>query len=284
MEAIELRNEVLSMRLLPECGGKIESLRSVMTGREWLWSNPYLPLRHPVYGESYVENLDTGGWDEIFPSVKPCRLSLESGETLAIPDHGELVSLPWKVEERAVGLARLSCEGRAWPYRFERRIELTEEGFTARYELENRHPRLALPWLWCAHPLMALEPGMTVSWRAPDGVAMDSFRIPDCAAAGFQPSAKKRFVTGAASVSLASPDGREAFTLAYDAEDIPALAFWANFLGWTGARTPPLFNLGIEPASGPWDALDAALAAGAGAHRLLRGGETCSWKLNLWIR
>ena len=91
---IRLENDLLSLEILPEIGGKISSLFDKSSKREWLWTHPSLQRRPPVYGESYVENLDSGGWDEIFPSVSPCRL--EDGTR--IPDHGDLVFVPASFE------------------------------------------------------------------------------------------------------------------------------------------------------------------------------------------
>ena len=83
MEPIRLVNESLSLEILPSVGGKISSIFDKSSGQEWLWTNPWLPLRQPVYGESYVGSLDFGGWDEIFPSVDPCRIPTPGGEAMA---------------------------------------------------------------------------------------------------------------------------------------------------------------------------------------------------------
>ncbi len=279
MESIQLGHEILAIRILPECGGKIESLRSIKSGREWLWRNPYLPMRRPAYGESYIEKLDFGGWDEIFPSVSPCNLTLENGETISIPDHGDLVSLPWTVEKRDSNSARLSCVGRSWPFRFERRIALAGDGFTATYSLKNNHPNQSLPWLWCAHPLIAIEPGMAIRWTGIDGREAGSSTVPDPSVSGFTPSAQKRFVTGAAEVSIADPSGAESLRFAFRPDQIPVLGFWINYLGWTGSSTPNLFNLGVEPATAAFDGLDEAIAVNQ--HRILGANESCEWSLEV---
>ena len=88
MNRLHLFNEALSLEILPVVGGKIASLFDKANGQEWLWTNPWLSLRDPAYGESYVGELDFGGWDEIFPSVDPCRISTPNGEAL-VPDHGD---------------------------------------------------------------------------------------------------------------------------------------------------------------------------------------------------
>ena len=45
MNSISLANESLSLEILPSVGGKISSLIDRSSGQEWLWTNPWLPLR-----------------------------------------------------------------------------------------------------------------------------------------------------------------------------------------------------------------------------------------------
>ncbi|MEN8172470.1 MAG: hypothetical protein ABFS03_06270, partial [Chloroflexota bacterium] len=48
LEVVGVNTGALSLGLIPELGGKINSLKDLRTGREWLWSNPRLsfkPLR-----------------------------------------------------------------------------------------------------------------------------------------------------------------------------------------------------------------------------------------------
>ena len=52
MNRIRIAGAGMELEVLPEIGGKIASLRSVTTGREWLWLNPHLPSLAPGTGES----------------------------------------------------------------------------------------------------------------------------------------------------------------------------------------------------------------------------------------
>ncbi|RPH61827.1 MAG: DUF5107 domain-containing protein, partial [Chloroflexi bacterium] len=72
-ETIQVRTGLLELSIVPGLGGKINSLRDVRTGREWLWRNPRLPYKRLPHGSSYVAEADTGGWDECFPSVSACE-------------------------------------------------------------------------------------------------------------------------------------------------------------------------------------------------------------------
>ncbi len=267
------------MDVLPACGGKIQSIRSLDTGREWLWHNPHLPLRQPVYGESYIEGIDFGGWDEIFPSVDPCVLELAHGEIVSVPDHGDLVSLPWKVEECSEYNLRLSVEGRCFPFRFTRTLSVAESGIDLFYELTSEG-QVPMPWLWCAHPLFRLEPGMEVCWQGRDGQDIEGVTIPDPSAPDFLPLAEKIFTESGVATSVEiRPSGGEVLRLDFDPEENPFLGLWVNFSAWSGCGSESYFNLGIEPSTAPCDALPEARYAKL--HRSLNPGERRHWTLRL---
>src|SRR5882724_2414082 len=71
-ETVVVDTGLLSLSLIPELGGKINSLRDRRTGREWLWRNPRQVYQRAPAGSAYVAVADTGGWDECLPTVAPC--------------------------------------------------------------------------------------------------------------------------------------------------------------------------------------------------------------------
>jgi len=131
MHKIILQNHRLSLTVLPELGGKISSLFDKENERECFWLNPHLPMAAPEYGDSYIEKLDSGGWDEIFPAVEPCTLV----EKFTIPDHGDLVQLPWEVISQDEGSVTMRVITRAYPTSFERRISLDDNVVKMEYTL-----------------------------------------------------------------------------------------------------------------------------------------------------
>ena len=117
----------LSLSLIPALGGKINSLRDLHSGREWLWRNPRMPYQVAELNSSYVAVADTGGWDECFPTVAPCAYPSAPWAGASLPDHGEL----WgqvpalEVSEGADWVKlRTIWQGAALPYRFERQVHL----------------------------------------------------------------------------------------------------------------------------------------------------------------
>ncbi len=294
--AIVLRNDFIELEVSPELGGKISRLCDRRSGRDWLWKNPHLPMRPPQYGESYVENIDSGGWDEIFPSVSPSKAG-----GFDIPDHGDLVGLPWEVIEQSDKMLFLGCDTRFAHCRFERRITLDGEKLRFDYRLENRSDKI-LPWLWCAHPLIALEPGMklllppliAMELKGGVGVKPEKFFwpeakkskrrldvVPDPSSPDFRPFAAKIF-TGFAEAeefTLIAPDRRSALIFAWDSRQVPYLGLWLNCRGWSGCGSAPYFNLGIEPTNAPFDDLADAIADDSSGW--IPAGETRQWSLEV---
>ena len=295
---IEIANEFLKLAIVPEAGCKITGLQSVKTGRQWLWANPFLPVAAPVYGASYVEQLDSGGWDEIFPSVAPDHTG-----GLSIPDHGDLAQLPWQVLSQSATRLAAAVTTRFAPVRFTRTLTLEGNRLQADYRMENQGEK-SVPYLWCAHPLIALEPGMRIelpqgttmridggvgvaagtsfAWpHAPGLPALD--RVPDPGQAGFAPFAGKMFTAQNAvdTVAIATADGSEKLRLSWDRQSAPHLGLWLNCRGWSGCGSAPYFNLGVEPATAPFDALSAAVQDGSG--RLFAPGASAAWSLTVTL-
>ena len=156
MKKLHIENDWLRLTLLPEVGGKISSLHHKHGGRQWLWANPHLPHNLPSYGASYTSLMDSGGWDEIFPSV-----AASSFAGLAIPDHGDLVGLPWLVDDFGAAHVTMSTRTRFADCHFQRELRLDGETLCVTYRLHNRS-KVVIPYLWCAHPLIALEAGMRI--------------------------------------------------------------------------------------------------------------------------
>jgi len=165
-ELVAIDTGPLSLSLLPELGGKLTSLRDARTGREWLWRNPRIGYERVPYGASYVQVADTGGWDECFPTVAPCDYPSAPWQGAHLQDHGELWSQPTLFEllggGREVGLYT-RWEGVMLPYSSERTITLSAGSARIRFEYAvHSHADAPLQFIWSAHPLLAIEPGMSL--------------------------------------------------------------------------------------------------------------------------
>ena len=311
-ESIRLANSRLSVAVLPEVGGKICQLRNLATGRDWLWRNPHIPLRHPAPGLDYDRDLDSGGWDEILFSVKSCHIHMPKGQRLSIGDHGNAVDRAWRVIEKGVGgtgeaICTLEATGRSPDFKLHRKIALhaMQPSVKITYHLFNTGQQ-PWPWLWCAHPLLAVEHGMRIGLCAGQemllpgderGVEASTRGWPElCAANGElidlegvyanedrpEGFCQKVFVRSTGQASIYAPDGSERLEFSFDDAELPWIGLWINNLGWCGNGSEPYLNLGIEPATSPHDHLTDAVEAGEA--RWLEPGQASSWALSISLQ
>ena len=147
--AYTLESEAMRVTLVPSLGAKIVSLYDKNHRREWLVP-PIRPVRQTAYGDNFVSQ-DMCGWDEMLPTIVACEVQ---GKKL--PDHGEVWSIPWKLESADSSLA-FSIDGVALPYRFTRTAALIiPETLELGYCLLNTGGQ-AFPYLWAAHPQFAAD-------------------------------------------------------------------------------------------------------------------------------
>jgi hypothetical protein len=288
-QAVALANDALRVVVVPELGGKIVSLQSLASGREWLWRNPHLPLRLPPTGSTNFGLFDSGGWDEIFPTVNPCRVPDFAWGNRALTDHGELWYRPWqtfeaKIVPNELALLTLAVDEPELPFRFERTLTLPDGAgpLTASYKLTNRADR-PMPYIWAAHPLLAIEPGdsiqlmsgtrttftsglgiefassiATFAWpaaRLASGQTLDFSRMPSrdtCFAV-------KLFAEQVSPGEIDIVDKGRGEFIRFSLGHVPYIGLWLNYGAWSGACTAPYYNVGIEPTTSPHDDLSDAI-------------------------
>jgi len=313
--ALVLTNDQICLTVVPELGGKISSLVHVPSATEWLWRNPYLECREPVYGASYVREFDFGGVDECFPTVAPSFYPEEPWMGTRIPDHGEVWAQPWQVERieesAARVVVRMSCYGVRLPYRFERVISL--ESGCPRVQLSYRATNLtpfAMPFIWSIHPLLQVTPGMRIQMPGcVDQVRVDfstSDFLGKCGmvqpwpvvetASGdtldlsvLQPRSLKQGVkyftlplrgAGLVEAAVVAPEGGRAFRFCFNTDEVTHIGVWMNCAGWTPIGKPPYYNLAFEPCIGASDSLTVATQHWREAGVLPSRGERC-WSLSI---
>jgi len=144
-QALALESERLRLVCIPELGAKIVSLLDKKHSQEWLVS-PMRPLKKLFYGAEFTLQ-DMSGWDEMMPTITACTWN-----GLAMPDHGEVWSIPWQVKENG-NMISLSVASPTLPYRLSRDLALTApDRLEMRYRLEHTGGGLTLPYIWAAHP------------------------------------------------------------------------------------------------------------------------------------
>jgi hypothetical protein len=93
------------------------------------------------------------GYDDCFPTVDPCVFP--EGEQFAIPDHGELCWMKWRVVAKGT---KLTCEvsSRHLPVLFNRTLVFGDTSIDWLFEIRNEGD-VPLPCLHVMHPLMPLN-------------------------------------------------------------------------------------------------------------------------------
>ena len=310
VEPVALESSWLSVTTLPAAGGIITNLVDRQSGRDWLWHNPHIAAETRGTHDDYGRYLDAGGWDEILLSITADEIELPSGKRQAVPDHGDLVRRRWQRTDDGSESNRcaLTATGDHPRYEFSREVHLAETSptMTIRYSLTNQDD-YSWPMYWCAHALLAIEPGMLIDLPDAQPYRVDSAtgklnpnerirRWPDLETddlggidlseslsgkVGEGAFAAKFFVASPPNgvVQISTPDRNETLTMRYDRSSLPWLGLWINNRGWAAEGRPPYFNLGLEPSTAPYDSVSEAVRNSAVP--LIEPGETLQWLLTV---
>ena len=291
-----LRSGTAELLMVPELGGRIISLRSLKSGREWCWHQPrpdWLWRNRP--GDDFGDS-PQAGIDECIPTVAACRV-LER----ELSDHGEVWFQAWQLEPEALARQELAASVRLaiTPFTFRRTIRVGTDGaFVFDYALTNGGDQPE-PYLWSFHPLLTLEPGDRLElpaevrslrmdgglgaaiarggvWAYPEpfpGLRLDAGEVP-----GMPGGCVKGFAgpleTGRAAVLNERTGDRLEFH--WDAAAVPFLGLWIN-RGHGGFH-----HLALEPCTGAPDSLLEAMESWH-QYRVVPPGETVRWSISLSI-
>jgi galactose mutarotase-like enzyme len=167
---IRLANAHVEVLLKPGLGGKMTSLKSPGSGREWLWhARPGSPHRPPSPRDAFAET-NLGGIDECLPTILPMEL-----EGFHYTDHGQVWRLPAQVEEWSAERVTTAVTLTDAPLRFRRTIQLDGHTLRFTYHMANTGQRPA-PFIWAFHPLFLWEPGDRMELQPlPEPVRLDYF-------------------------------------------------------------------------------------------------------------
>ncbi|ANS74336.1 hypothetical protein AWM70_06855 [Paenibacillus yonginensis] len=279
--------ETAAMRisLIPSIGSKMISLYNLETGREWLTQSE--DYNAPGYGRPFTESSGSG-WDEMFPTITPCRYPGAPWPEVELPDHGEVWSIPWQAKVDAEG-QRLHCEirGVRLPYLLSKTYVFpAPDRLRIGYAVKNLSPA-PMVFLWAAHPLFRIEEGMEI--RVPQGlneivvsytadnrlgrtgevrgwpqpladrpdIRLDRTGTPE------QGTAEKYYFAGplpSGRAGIYDPAKGDGLELVFPVDKVPYLSVWANDGGFEGQ-----YHLALEPATGFLDDLSYARKHGQAA-------------------
>ena len=242
MSTIRLSAARWAIEVRPERGGRITSLR--LDGTELL--DQGIGIDQPT-ADGFVA-AGAFGWDEMVPTVEA---------TGSLPDHGEAWRLPWMVSASSPSSCAMACEGRALPWRLERRIE-AGPAVRADYRLTNMGAS-GLPAYWCSHALFRYTPGVVVD----AGAKLMRFA---------EGKSGKFFVTpGSIDRARISWEDGTGIELAWDPARTPHCGVWICNGDLGGYR-----QVAIEPATGGGDRPDSE-----DPPPILQPGESLEWWLEI---
>jgi galactose mutarotase-like enzyme len=303
--------EQLVVTIVPELGGKAVSLQNRKTGREWLWRSDK-PLGNEGYGTSFAAG-DESGWDEMFPAIDAGAYPQAPWQGRAIPDHGEVWSRAW---EHQTTSSALTCRigGVLFPYVLEKTYTFpAADTLRTEYTVANLSGA-PFSFLWAAHPLLQVREGMKlhvpndlkeieVSYSAvgrlgafgskqPWPLAHSSISGGLVDLSTVEPNAgrfaEKYYFTGRLGLGSGSGSGSgyagisdpatgEALMFYFPADQVPYLAVWANYGGFSGN-----YHVALEPATGCMDELAHAVRRGEAA--VVPGRGVYRWHLDVSVK
>ena len=122
-----LENNKLKIEVIPELGGRIDSLVNKLTKKEWVWNNPTLEKNKVSKFSEYDSNWQ-GGWEELFPNDAKEKFSWGKGY-----DHGELWSAEWKVKSSLNNTLSLTTSNLDSGSSFNKEMRINDNKLTVDY-------------------------------------------------------------------------------------------------------------------------------------------------------
>jgi galactose mutarotase-like enzyme len=172
-------DDLLRAVVVPSSGAQVASLVYLPTATELLYQGTGGSFRSPLYASVFSAECSFG-FDDMFPTISPCFSEAFPFAGQAMPDHGEVWSLPWNCRTGSDSVS-LSVNGVRFPYRLEKTLSIGGGTLRADYRLSNLSP-FPFRCIWAAHPLFNVSPGTRII--LPDAVrsvinAVPSAYLPD---------------------------------------------------------------------------------------------------------
>ena len=293
MGVIILENDRLTIRLLPDMGGRILSF--FRKDKSFELAAPAREERElpPPAGAAFAPY--AYGMDDTFPSIDGEEVNWK-GRKLVYPDHGEIWSHAFEVLRQEPCLAVLLWQSEAFGYRYEKTLRLEEETLHLEYRITNRSEE-ELPCIWTWHGLMRYEedmrillpeeishyrnvmegglPGPVGTVYPADTPLYDFGGVPEARSrSAVKFYGEERTTKGCC--GLTYPSQGITCLLRYDAQILPWFGVWITAGGFQGD-----YNCALEPSSGFYDSIGNAKRLGR--LPILPGGGTMEFGLSITL-
>jgi galactose mutarotase-like enzyme len=275
---IKLESKSIICKINMNLGGKIYSLKSKNSGREFLFQDTRSAFANKDYS-----NHDLSGFDECFPTVAPCQFKI-GRKNSDLPDHGFLWNQIWdyQIEDNIV---RMSCYVNELKSLFERDCIISDDSIRFEYRITNQAD-CTLPFIYSAHPFLRAENDSLLELPADledvfmyissknsgftnqkwiefkDLQKKQRFSGFDCSKEAFIKCFTNKLSVGKA--AMIYPSSKEKFEFGFDAIHLPYLGIFISE-GYDSLDDGHFKNkliIGLEPTTGIGDELVTAKKTG----------------------
>jgi galactose mutarotase-like enzyme len=297
-----LKTKALSVEVLPEQGGRVASLKSLLSGVEFLTQSHRSGLYAKKPGlDAAFEDGPSAGIEECLPTVGPCGPDTPGG---AAPDHGDFWQVPWDVMESSETHIRIAAAGFSRTLRFQKQIEVDGSALRIQYSVENTGQK-PQSFSYACHPLFAVAAGDRIvlppdihelkltysrfnrlgaagsilSWPVTQsGVQLDRANGPETGTADmFYTSRLGRGICG-----IYRAEAQQMLTVSFDVERLPCLGLWICYGGWPDQGAgPKQYAVALEPTTSACN--DLAEAQRLGSAVTLAAGQSFDWEIRFEI-
>ena len=258
---VTIENDCFRLHVWPALGGHVSSLIDKGDGFELLYSPPTeLPVA-PQYDQRFT----LPGWAECFPAIAAGPYPGVPYDGIAVPDHGELWSLPTTAVPTQHGITTV-WHGLRFGYRLVRKLYLQSNAIVAEYTLVNLSP-FEFRFVWAMHALWSRAESVRL---VPEVLSFDAVADRRCSK-WFAPSPIEDLF------KIEYPTRQRSLSIEYTSTDVAA--YWGVWIDNGAVAEGRTFA--IEPTTGRRDALAAAVGDGS-AGRVGPMG-TCKWAVRLTV-
>lgn len=285
MRAVDIENQSIKVRVLPNRGANIISIIDKRNGRDWAWQNPEVPYQKVKYGSNYML-YDASGFDDSFSTIGKGLYPYDPWKDIQMPDHGELWTQPatYTISRDKV---RFKIQGIRLPYIFEKEISLPQTGVVKiNYKITNPAP-VAIRGFWTAHYLVQVSPGMEMFLPGNATILKGMDTWPVNRSNGFQwirigspetRTAIKRFTDRLTEGCGGFYDPKTSDFIAYifSHKELPYCGVFINQKG--NPEGALCYNAGLEPTSGDEDYIRTSAK---GVMPTIAGSSCKKWQMNI---
>lgn len=295
-QPVTIENDAIQMDIWPQFGGKVSSLVDKADQFDLLFSYPVEYPERSQYDVPYQKGW-YAGWDECFPAIAASRYVGPPYDGIAVPDHGEIWSLPTTAVPTRDGITTV-WHGLRFGYRLTRKLYLEGSSIVSEYTLINLAP-YEYRFIWATHPLLSMtapveldlpgNPRFRLSHDAIGHEIQQEFAWPITEEEGDNLSRPAELPAKEAwkvfsSLPIMSPftvnypTRNRRLTIEYKSDDGLAAHWgvWINTGGWGTHR-----HFSIQPTTARFDQIDRAVKDGTVGSVAPMGKRTWSIRLSL---